>query len=393
MKPHLFLLVALGAGAPIAACSSSSDGGPSSTPPKTSTDDAGVDSAAQPPDDAGSDATARPTPPPLPSIPNHGGPIVAKPEIVTITWQGDPIADQIEAFDDWMVASDFWKTMMAEWGVGPGTHVKSFRIPTAAPATLSDAQIQQAIRDAITAGSIPAPSANRIYTVYPPPGTVVTNFGSAGCQDFQAYHYAFDVGGVNAIYAVAPRCANTQSMSAIDHVTWGQSHEIMEAASDPIPFNPAWVITEQTPANPELGENADLCTGHPTKIDGHMVTRNWSNVAAAKGERPCVPAPPGPMFGAFATSDVVVTPGGASVKTTLHAYTTNQMGSFTLRAIALDPALRATLDKSTVADGDEVTLTITADKGYAGATGQNTVMIYALTKDYATRRHVVVRTK
>lgn len=390
MKHSLFLGVALAVAAPVAACSSSDPAGAGPAPPAASEDAGGSN---EPPPDAGTDAApARPSPPPLPILPNHGGPIVAAPEIVTLTWSGDALADGIEAFDDWMVASDFWKTMMAEWGVGPGTHVKSFRVPTAAPATLTDDAIQQTIRDAVAAGSIPAPSANRIYTVYPPAGTTVENFGSVGCTGFQAYHYAFDLDGAKAVYAVAPRCADTGSMTPIDHVTWGQSHEVMEAASDPLAFQPAWVITEQTATTPELGENADLCTGHPTKIDGHMVTRNWSNVAAGKGERPCVPAPAGPMFGAFATADVKLAPGG-SATTTLHAYATGPMGAFSIRAYPMVKALHATLDRSTASDGDTLTLTITADASYVDVPGQNMVMLLASTKDYATRRYVVVHAK
>src|SRR5262249_48364596 len=154
-------------------------------------------------------------------------------------------------------------------------------------------------------------------------GRTITNLGSTGCQDFQAYHGSFvaplpadagvDAGATAlAIYTVTPRCADTQGMSPLDFTTWGASHEVMEAASEPDGEHRAWVITAQTATTPELGENADLCTGHPTRVEAHMVTRNWSNVAAAKGDRPCVPAPAGPMFGAVPeASSVSVNPGSS----------------------------------------------------------------------------------
>ncbi len=267
------------------ACSSSvvTQAAPDATsdPPIVVREDAGTV------EDAAVEAGPRPAVPALPIIPNQGGPIVPTPEIITLTWSTDPIAGDLEGFDDWLVASPTWKTMMAEWGVGPGTHLASYRITTAAPGVLDEDAVQKVIDDAVSAGLVPAPSANRIYAVYPPSGTRVTSFGAEGCEAFQAYHYGYPhASGQFAIYAITPRCADTQGMSAVDYVTWGMSHEIMEASSDPQLAHQAFVIDEQTDATPELGENADLCAGHPTKIDGHMITRNWSNVAG-----PSVPIP------------------------------------------------------------------------------------------------------
>jgi hypothetical protein len=152
--------------------------------------------------------------------------------------------------------------------------------------------------------------------------------------------------------------------------------------------DPAWVISDQTPETPELGENADLCTGHPTRIDGYLVTRNWSNVAARAGERPCVPAPPGPMFGAFADPIAVKDGGTATAKVTYYA--TGPMPAFRVAAFAADPKLHATLDVTTGNDGDLATLTVKADPSWVEIPGQNVVFLYATTKDYSTRRAVIV---
>jgi hypothetical protein len=391
------LVVLLGAAtaSTVAACSSSAADAPA----------AADDAAATTPDDltkkrdAGSDAQADAgafvpvAAPPLAVIPNQGGPIVAHPEVLTITWQSDPLAADLEAFDGWMVASAFWKTMMAEWGVGPGTHGTSYRIPTAAPATLDGVDVEQLLRDAIAQGKLPAASPSRIYAVYPPAGTTVTSFGSKGCEGFQAFHYAFATGGTQAIYAVTPRCADSQGMSPLDFTTWGMSHEIMEAASDPIASQPAYRIDTQSLATPQAGENADLCAGQPTTVDGHLVTRNWSNAAAKAGQRPCVPAPPGPMFGAFAEpGEVTISPGGTA-KIRVRLYSSAPMAPFKLSAYPLDPELTATLSGTSGANGGVLTLTLAASAGFVEQPGSNLVELYAFAPDYTTKGHLIVHAK
>ena len=347
--------------------------------------------------DAGADAGHTfVTPPPLWQVPNQGGPVVAHPEVVTVTWASDPIAADLEAFDDWFTPSATWSTMMAEWGVGPGTHGGSWRVPTAAPATLDDAAIQKLLSDAFTAGSLPPPNGSRVYAVYPPSGTTVTSFGT-GCVDFQAYHYAFTAAsGQRAVYAVTPRCdggAQAQ-MTPIDWTTWGQSHEIMEATSDPEADHPAWRLDVQSATAPFTGENADLCVQQPAKIDGHMITRNWSNVAAKTGQRPCVPAPSGPDFGAFADpGEITLAPGGTA-KVTVRLYTTAAMATLAVAAYPYSPALTATLDRSHGNDGDVLTLTVKASSSWTEIDGQNVVQLSAYAADgYMTRRGLVVHAK
>ncbi len=376
-----------------ASCSSQDASTPGLAPASTE-----VDSGAPvtPAGDANDATKPRTTPPPLPIIPNAGGPLVARPEIVTLTWQGDSIASDLETFDDWLVPSDFWKDLMAEWGVGPGVHVASYRIPDTAPSTLDDSAIAKLIADLVAAGRIPAPNGSRIYTVYPPTGVIVTNrFLGSGCDGgFQAYHSAFRTASdVLAPYAVTPRCENNAKaagMSPTDYVTWGASHEVMEAASDPDPLHhPAWVIRTQTDETPEPGENADLCTGHPTRVDGRLVTRNWSNVAAKKGERPCVPAPAGPMFGAFA--DPMIVAPDTSVTTKVKVYASSDLPDFKVAARPYDPNLSATLNRSVANDGDELELTVTANSRYTATPGSNIVALYAGTSDYTTRHAVIIR--
>jgi hypothetical protein len=377
----------------VGACSGASEA-VSSAPAATEVRDA----AAPTGEDASTDAGTTFTPaahPPLPIIPSQGGPIVLHPEVITITWASDPIAPDLEAFDDWMVASSFWKDLMSEWGVGPGTHGKSYRVPTPAPATLDDAAVQALIANAIATSDLPPPSADRIYAVYPPAGTEVTNFGAVGCQGFQAYHYSFTPAGASAlaVYAITPRCASTQGMTPLDYTTWGMSHEIMEAASDPDWAHPAYVIQDQSLLTPEPGENADLCTGHPTRIDGHMVTRNWSNVAAKNGDRPCAPATPGPGFGLYADPGEVAIAPGETVTVKVRAWSGAPMPRFKVIAYAASGELTAKLGGTSAENGDELTMTLTASASFAADPAANLVYLVAADGDYTTRASLIVHGK
>lgn len=395
---HTGLACMIAAGFWAVACSSSD----SSVTHDGANTDAGADAVAS--GDAGAlpvDA-GRPPPPPLELVPNHGGPIVKSPELVTITWKGDPIAQDLVAFDTWLPGSQFFTTLMAEWGVGAGTHGGAYVVDAPAPATLAESDIATLITTAATSGLVPPPNGSRIYMIYPPSGTVVTNAGFPGCSGFQAYHSSFQYAGEGgtqlAIYAATPRCASTSGMTPLDFTTWGSSHEVMEAASDPDYNNPAWVINAQTSATPQPGENADLCTGHPVKVEGHEVTRNYSNVAAKADQRPCVPALPGPMFGIYANPAEVVVKPGTLVKVTLYAYANGPMDAWQPIVYASDPNLTAKLDKKSVKDGDTLTLTLTASKSYNEGDGANVVGLYALAGTntvvgYQTVRPLVVHSK
>lgn len=336
--------------------------------------------------------------PPFEVLPNQGGPIIASPEIISVTWANDPIADALESFDDWLVASPFWATLMAEWGVGPGVHLAKGRVASSAAATMDEGSIAAVVTKLIDDGKIPPPTASRIYAVYPPAGTTIEAVGSVGCTGFQAFHYAFDytssdsgtVGTTKAIYALAPRCTDTQGMSELDFTTWGMSHEIMEAATDPLYDQPAYRNDSESVASPELGENADLCTGHPTKVDGHEVTRNWSNVSAGQGKKPCAPAPDIPDFGAFADPPIVQVPPGGSATVNVRAWSSAPMAPFNLIAEPMDPALTAALSAGSAQNGDVLTLTISASKDFVPQDGSNLVSIYSVVTDYNTRSSVIV---
>ncbi len=380
----------------LAACSAGTD---STAAEPVGTEDAGGHDAGPLDAGPGDDASAF-VPlahPKLPLLVNQGGPILPHVAIVTVTWPADPIAHDLATFDAWMPTSDFYTSSVAEYGPLAGSYDGAWSPTSAAPATLDDAAIQKMLLDAwaATTNKLPAPSADRLYTIYPPAGTTVTSFGTEGCTGFQAYHSSVKAPtGETLVYAVMPRCAETQGMTPLDFVTWGSSHEIGEAATDPIASNPAWV----TPADPsflqpEQGENGDLCTGFPMRVEGHMVTALYSTKAAAADERPCVPAAKGPMFGMFAKGDAkanrVKIAAGKTVSVPLAVYSTAPTPPLKLVAYPFDTHVTAKLSQSTGVNGDTPTVSITVAAGTPSGL-VTYVDLYTESSDYHYQRYVEV---
>jgi hypothetical protein len=328
--------------------------------------------------------------PPQMILPNQGGPTLLDPEIVTVTWPGETLASELAAFDDWIGKSSYWTIIASDYGVRAATHPASWVAPAAAPLTLDDADIQKVLLDGIAAKTLRAPTPNTIYTVYPPAGTAVTSFGATGCVEFQAYHYATTTpDGTAVVYAVTPRCAFTQKLTPLDFTTWGSSHEIVEAATDPFYDRPAY--RQDDPTKGQLGENADLCTGFPLRIEGHTVTANWSIKAAKADERPCVPAAPGPMFGLAPASTAITIAKGASQDVAVTAYSNAPMGAFSIFAYAETEGVTARLSAQNGTNGDALVLQVTAPA--SAPSGLVSLYLYAETPDYHTTSSLTVRVK
>jgi hypothetical protein len=99
------------------------------------------------------------------------------------------------------------------------------------------------------------------------------------------------------------------------------------------------------------------------------------------------------MFGAFADPGSITVKPGTTETTALRLYATGEMPDFKLAAFAGNSDLKATLSANTGNDGDIVTLTVTAASSYYETQGQNLVYIYSATKDYVTRRVLIVHAK
>ncbi len=334
MKQSLVWAVVASCSLAVAVAAQGCSSNDSATP--TPGSDAGVEGG----DDAGDDAEAGPENieqdpdvypskhHPLPILTNKGGPILSAPKTVVVTYVGDAKRDQRRAFHDALTQGPWWQKTMAGYGVGPGTSGGYVELPNnfTTPATFGDDQIQQLIFDSVRTGVFPAPTSQTIYTIYFPPGVTLTNNGGNGlsCREFLGYHSSTSVapadgGTVEVAYAVLPHCnAPTDPAKNFIQDTTSASHEIAEAASDPLPgttpgfnldTNDAWIPDQLMGVTPENGDMCEFLVDTYVE-NGFTLQRIWSNGAAMSDDVPCAPAPAGRIYFGAAVRTTSVTFGG-----------------------------------------------------------------------------------
>ncbi|HEY1960154.1 MAG TPA: hypothetical protein VGH28_31310 [Polyangiaceae bacterium] len=365
-------------------------------------DDAGQPDGGDASVEAGVDAPTYPAPhTPMPQATSGGGSVIASPKVVAISFQADPLQGAIDAFaSDLQNFGDYWKGAVSEYGVGPIASSTYHAAETAAQ-NLADADVQSWLTDKIqNDATFPKPDESTIYTLFYPSGTNVVSGGGVTCQQFQGYHDSFALGGTDVVYAIVPRCAPppVQGVTDADQMTAEASHEIVEAATDPLPFKSAAYLTVDSASHAwELlggGEIGDLCAGFgdvfykPNGFDS-LVQRVWSNAAAAAGHDPCEPNGASPYFNSapvladtitlYVSGQAVKTNGvkllaGQSTTIELDLYSdAPTSGPWKISVLDLTsaffggkPALSFTLDQTTGQNGDVRQLTIQSLRNVSG---------------------------
>jgi hypothetical protein len=342
----LSLLFALAA---VAGCANEGLNGNNEGPPDAAT----PADAAQPPDMTFQSAAHTP----LPAMPNGGGPVIAHVELVTITFAGFSREQDVISFGDWVVGSSWLSTVGAEYGVGTGTH-QHVLLSTAAPAKITSPGIGTFLSQQITMGALPPADPQRLYMIFFPPETDITD-NQLNCAYFKdqataAWH--FNVTGSPAFaYAVVPTC-KTEELGQVEHAA---AHELIEAATDPLPYaNP----TYQFPSSaPWAGEVADLCDQEIIE-EGHSVGRVWSNAAATAGGDPCIPSDGSVYFNVSITPDEVhMLSDGQAITLDVTGWSTGPTGDwsimpFTDNGSVFDPL--PMLTKTTIGNGGKAQLTV-----------------------------------
>jgi hypothetical protein len=266
---------------------------------------------------------------PLPQVDFNSGPVLAHPEIVTVTFNdgaggaADPFAATAEAFGEFILTSKWWQALTAAgYGVQSGT-ASHVRIPdTVSNQIFSNAQVQQFIQTEVTGGALPSPTSNTLYVLYYPPSTTITSPGAGtSCHNFGGYHDTTSVstksGAVQIAYAVIPRC-NFPPDQLAQATEMYASHEIAEATTNPQPnvdsayylfSNDAWA------GRGGGGEIADICfIGSHYVASGYGMARIYSNGAAKVSQDPCQPTddvmPAHVYYGAAVRTETVTNPFG-----------------------------------------------------------------------------------
>lgn len=375
-------------------------------------------------DDAAPDAAAEAAPPPLdhgtpsstypafkvdlPQLNKNDGMIFDAPVVVSVTWETDPNAAQIDAFTDQIGTSDYWKAIVSEYGIGVATSGGHVHIPVDAthplPTTMSDDEVSQLIDDsanAPTTSGWPAPTPQTIYMVYAHPDIAMTSGGVDACTVYAGFHDQ-----TNSNYAFALSLPCTAHHGTFADLTVTGSHELGEAATDPSPgggyigfdtANVAWSMFQHGAT-----ENGDACEYYNDANDtekapfAFVVQRLWSNAAAAAGKNPCVPATPGPFFGVTPTAleDVSYTGRQGAIMTKginipVGTTKTFPVGFFSEAALtgpmtavvheaftpnangATAPHLTVSIDKTTGLNGEIAYVSVTVNKAGVTLDGRN----------------------
>ncbi len=284
---------------------------------------------------------------PFPSVTYQGAPILTAPYVVSITFKSDALAADLDAFGQSVASSAWWNTIRAglcesdgTTCVGDGPAGTSVVLTTAAKSTYTDSQIQTFLAGLISAGTVPAPTANTIYTIYFPSTTTISAFNLKSCDTLDAYHYVMSVAQKPVYYSVVVECApynppGIPPITLLQYTTLSASHEVAEAATDPNGEGAppgggptfAFYVDKDNPQNwgwidYEDAEVADLCVdayglgGDETLEGGYMVQRIWSIGNAAAGKNPCVPIPAGEVYFNVAPTTSVLVIGVSGSRTT-----------------------------------------------------------------------------
>lgn len=243
-------------------------------------------------------------------ITDNGGPVLAAPVLVTVTWSSDPDAATWNAFDDGIGPTPYWQALNSEYGVGPSTSAAAnhVSITTAPPTGFSDTDLD-ALVSAHAGVDWPASTPNTIYAIYMPPGAALYLGGSpdAGGQDacqqgVGGYHDETQDSN-HYVYAIMPHCARFGAQD----VELSASHELDEAVTDPHPqTKTAYQGFDQNHLSFEFfnqfqDEIGDACESFVEAQDStdytpYTVQRQWSNKSAAAGSHWCVPALNEPFY-------------------------------------------------------------------------------------------------
>jgi hypothetical protein len=301
------------------------------------------------------------------------GGIITAPQLVTVTFLGDPLADQLQTFGNAVEGSQWWTDVTSGYCegdagacIGVGAPAVSVRYPTAPakvytdtslpePTTKHPSSLRAWLADAINNGDLPAPEpppaqsniSNTLYLLYFPLSTTILLDGQGGCFNAEGYHGSMEIDGEQVAYAVISECPGagmgTPPITTLQGTTITASHEIVEAATDPsdLAFGYYLNINDTSTwgwSDVEFGgEVADICVD-PFGFDqdewtegGFTYQRIWSNPQAAAGTDPCAPLIPNfAYFNAAPAQSFFVLDVGSSVTFEVDAFSSAPREDWTL---------------------------------------------------------------
>lgn len=315
----------------------------------------------------------------LPIVTDQGGPILANPHLVTITYAGFALDPDVHAFGDFVVASSWLTTVGAEYGVGAGTHTHVV-LSDSAPATTTSADtvayLSQKIADGTLPGGVQTEPTNDVYMILYPPSTVVTDLDTASqCSSSAGSTFklgAIDHDGTGAgqriAWAIVTTCPSEEAIG----VDWSTAELLVAAATDPYRLSqPAYLLDSSNPWFPWENQVAYMCDFMPPVVEsGYSLPPIWSNAQAAAGTWPCVPAPSGPYFNTSVAPDVTQSvAAGKSITIPVTGWSTAAVPDWTVTAQAIGngftptASFGASASTNAMNNGTTATLTVSVPAG------------------------------
>lgn len=366
------------------------------------------DSASAPSDGGGPDGFQSAPHAELPVVIGHNHVVLPNVHLITVTYEDYALRNDVEAFGDAVVASQWYRNSVAEYGAEPGVHAAKVKLGHS-PLSLSrneiNAQIQQLIAQGVAEN---VPAGNVLFAFYVPP-TVVRTFGAATApvDDAPAEDATLPVAhkARRAARARSTRLPPSSYHTVIEYnhvrypimvvlddgtglaaTTFTAGRLLVNTATnpfyapddgwyaDPLQEDDTWTLTS--------GEIADLCEGEAAvTLDGlhFAVPRVYSNVALDGHKVPCQPSSPDEVFtDVYAEpSQIQAVPRGSDVTFELTGWSNRPVDDWNLRtrratASRLTEAeMEPLLSSPVINNNRKVTLTLhapeTANVGDTGA--------------------------
>jgi hypothetical protein len=239
-----------------------------------------------------------------PQVVKSRGSVLSNPKVIPVFFGTDTDASAIVTFLQALPGTPYWSAA-SEYGVSNLTIGTPVTLAAAAN-SVSDSQIQSTLGQQVNQGKLPQEDGNTIYALhYQSSTTISLGQGSTSCNAFGGYHSETQ-GGL--AYAVIPRCPGGTGFTDMDVLTVAESHELIEAATDPFPnssgayvqVDAAHIYWDTAQGGSEI---ADMCENDPEAYDNvipgltsYFVQRYWSNASMSAGHDPCVPELPNTVF-------------------------------------------------------------------------------------------------
>lgn len=347
----------------------------------------------EPPPDA---RPFRPAPhTPLPRVLSHSGTVLARAQLVTITFRDYASRSLVESFGESVLQTSWYATVGAEYGLGFGNQVQKVQLG-AAPAALDREAIAQLIDDQIAEAALPEPPAignQLVYVIYIPP-SVQRGRDLVGVTTYHEMRQYKD--------ARFPLVVVLDDGTDAEAMTVAAAQELLNTVTNPYHQpNDGYYVDPPAidPWSRVPGEVGDLCEGDaPIYEAGLALPRIYSDASARVSAMPCKPAAHDEAWAAVSAepSTMTLVRRGESAVFLITGWSTRDVPAWRLgvRAAELsdldEEALRPELSTDEISNGTSAQLTLhVPDNAPLNATA--VVYILSMSGPHARRWPVGIR--